>query len=187
MWIRLARDRPMQGFRTRGATVRAAQDPTGSTSRRQGLRRLPDLLGHVLDRPARQRGLAGSALIDDWPMFVGPPLARNCQPVRLDRRDPPTLHVRVGGAAALEVQHMEPQIIERINQHFGFDAVARLRLVQAPVTRPRLPARPPRRPLSAEAEQAVERVVAAVLDPDLRRALRNLGRAVLPARADAAA
>lgn len=164
--------------------AKAARDPTGRAARGQGLRRLPDLLGRLLEPSARRRGLAGSALLDDWPMIVGPALARSCQPVRLDRRDPPVLHLRVGSAAALEIQHMAPQIIERINQHFGYPAVARLSMVQAPLARARPPSRP-RPPLSVEAERAVERTVEPVLDPDLRAALRELGRALARAPGEA--
>lgn len=158
--------------------MRAARDETVRTPRRQGLRRLPDLLGRLLDQPARRRGLAGSALIEDWPMIVGPALAERCQPIRLDRRAPPVLHLRVGGGAALEIQHVAPQIIERINQHFGFAAVARLRLVQAPVMRPKAPAEVPRPTLPAETERAIDRAVEPVQDPDLRSALAELGRSV---------
>ena len=34
---------------------------------------------------------------------------------------------------ALEVQHMAPQIIERINAHFGAGTLARLQIVQGPL------------------------------------------------------
>ena len=34
---------------------------------------------------------------------------------------------------ALEVQHMAPQIIERINGHFGAGTLARLHIVQRPL------------------------------------------------------
>ena len=160
------------------AKARAAREPTGRIARRQGLRRLPDLLGQLLDAPARRRGLVNSTLLEDWPMIVGPALARHCHPVRLDRREPPVLQLRVGGGAALEIQHAAPQIIERINQHFGFRAVARLRLVQAPLGSPRRAAVPAPAALSAEAERAVEQAVAPVVDPGLRAALRSLGRAL---------
>lgn len=151
----------------------------GEAPRRPGLRRLPDLLGRLLDAPARQRGLAGAALLEDWALVVGHALADKCQPVRLDRRSgDAVLHLRVSGGAALEIQHMTPQIIERINDHFGFAAVARLRLMQAPAARHRRPWRAPERPLSAEAAAAIEGAVRPVADPALKNALAGLGRAL---------
>lgn len=161
------------------AKERRVRQRTDGAMPRQGLRRLPDLLERLLDTSARRRGFTGSTLIADWPLIVGPALARTCHPVRLDRRQPPSLHLRVNGSAALEVQHMSPQIIERINQHFGFAAIARLKLVQAPAER-RRPATPDARsPRSPEAEEAIDRTVSTVAHPDLRAALRKLGH-VLP-------
>jgi hypothetical protein len=162
---------------------------TGGAEMRRGggLRRLPDLLGRVLDPAARRRGLAEAKLLTAWPTIVGPWLARRCQPIRLGRDDAGgVLTLHVAGAAALELQHGAPQVIERINGFFGFPAVRRLRLVQAP--RP-APARPPSSaapPLSTAEEAAVAAAVREVVDPDLRAALAALGRA-LKARRDEAA
>jgi len=161
------------------ATTRPPGAGAGEAPRRAGLRRLPDLLGRLLDAPARQRGLAGAALLEEWALVVGPALADRCQPVRLDRRSgDAVLHLRVSGGAALEIQHMTPQIIERINDHFGFGAVARLRLIQAPAVGRRLSRRPAERPLSVEAAAAVDDAVRPVADPALKDALAGLGRAM---------
>lgn len=147
-----------------------------------GLRRLPDLLTRLLDPVARRRGLAEARLLNDWPTIVGPHLAARCQPVRLSGgRDGAggVLWVHVSGASALELQHSEPQVVERINAHFGHRAVARLALRQAPLPRRAepLPA-PPATPPSAERLKAIEADVAAIEDPELRAALASLGRAL---------
>ena len=118
-----------------------------------GLRRLPELLGRVLDPAARRRGLAEARLLTDWRLILGPQLGARCQPVRLSgaRGAPGVLTVHVGGASALELQHGEPQVVERINDFFGYPAVARLRLIQAPPVRPvKPPARWPVRALAPD-------------------------------------
>jgi hypothetical protein len=145
-----------------------------------GLRRLPDLLTHLLEPAARRRGLAEAKLLTEWPTIVGPGLAARCHPIRLTQRtDAPgaVLVLHVGGAAALELQHSEPQILERINDFFGFDAVARLRLIQAPLPRtsPR-PAPPVSRGVSAAEEIEIAQAVRDVRDAGLRTALQGLGR-----------
>jgi hypothetical protein len=166
--------------------------PTPEAFRRGGgLRRLPELLGRVLDPAARRRGLAEARVLTDWPLVVGPELGTRCQPVRLTRAGDGTggvLTVHVGGASALELQHSSPQVIERINGFFGYPAVARLRLIQAPPVRPVKPRAPARmRPLAAPELAAVEGTVAGISDPDLRIALIVLGRTVtaqIPGRDD---
>ena len=78
-----------------------------------------------------------ASLLADWATIVGPALARRCQPVRVDyapgRRSGGTLLLQVGGAAALEIQHAAPQLLERINAYFGHKAVRQLRLMQMPL------------------------------------------------------
>jgi hypothetical protein len=155
--------------------------PRADTRRGGGLKRLPDLLTKLLDPAARRRGLIEARLLTDWPAIVGPALAARCQPMRLSGArsgQGGVLWVHVGGASALELQHSEPQVIERINTHFGHLAVARLRLQQAPLPRPASPAppTPPPAPPSAERLAAIDATVAEVAEPELRAALASLGR-----------
>lgn len=153
-----------------------------------GTRRVAALLGQLLTPAARRRGFAEASLLAQWETIVGPALAGRCQPhsVRFPRgrdRDG-TLLLQARGGAALELQHMTPQIIQRVNTYFGFPAVHDLRLVQAPppATRRAGPARPPRqRPLAPEELERVHEEVAPVADPALREALESLGRSMLGA------
>jgi hypothetical protein len=145
-----------------------------------GLRRLPDLLSRVLDPTARRRGLAEAKLLTEWPTIVGPQLAARSQPVRLSHRsDRPggVLSLHVGGTVALELQHSEPQVLERINGFFGYLAVARLHLIQAP---PERSMEPPsalgQRGLTSAEESEIAAVVRPVNDPALQAALARLGR-----------
>jgi hypothetical protein len=145
-----------------------------------GLRRLPDLLGRVLDPVARQRGLAEARLLTEWPTVVGPDLAARSQPVRLSHRSGHrggVLSLHVAGSAALELQHSEPQVLERINGFFGYPAVARLHLIQASVRRAGGRPLPGRSAcLTGAEENEVAAVVRGVGDPALRAALAALGR-----------
>lgn len=146
-----------------------------------GLRRLPDLLGRVLDPASRRRGVAEAGVLTDWPRIVGDVLAARCQPVKLTgggRGHGGILHVHVAGSAALELQHSEPQLLERINSYFGYPAVARLRLIRAPLALPRhVPATVPA-PLDPTVRAEIEAMVQPVADDALRAALSGLGAAL---------
>ena len=77
----------------------------------------------------------------------------------------------------MELQHLAPQLIDRINRHLGKITVTRLRFVQdAPA--PRITRRPPRPAAVAKARAAVE----GMPEGELRDALEALGRAVLAGR-----
>lgn len=141
-----------------------------------GLLRLRPCLTRLLDPVARQRGLVDGALLTEWASIVGPGLAARCRPIKVRRGSGGgVLSIRAPGVAALELQHAAPQIVERINDYFGFAAVQRLKLVQAPVTSPRAPAAPPEHSLTADQSAAIETTVAGLGPGPLRQALVRLG------------
>ncbi|BBK34561.1 hypothetical protein EDC65_2951 [Stella humosa] len=120
-------------------------------------------------------GFAVAAILTEWPTIVGLPLANHTAPERLvfptgQRRDG-TLHLRVESAWALEVQHLSHRIVERINAHFGFRAVARMTLRHGPM--PPRPA-PPVPPPAVEPGPAIE----GGPSPTLNAALTDLGAAM---------
>ncbi|MGI9508306.1 MAG: DUF721 domain-containing protein, partial [Geminicoccaceae bacterium] len=138
-------------------------------------RPMPDLLGTILGSEAKRRGLAEARLLTDWATVIGETIATRCHPVSLSRQG--VLHLDVTGGAALELQHAELQVIERINTFFGRPTVARLHLRQSPPRRRTLkpPEAPPPPPLDAAEKASIEKTVEGIGDPDLKRALASLG------------
>jgi hypothetical protein len=138
---------------------------------------MPDLLGTILGREAKRRGLAEARLLTDWASVIGDTIAARCQPVSLSRQG--VLHLDVTGGAALELQHAELQVIERINTFFGRPTVTRLHLRQSPPRRRTLtPPDPPPPPLDAATKEKIGKTVEGVDDPGLRDALASLGHAL---------
>ena len=89
--------------------------------------------------------------------------------------------MRVEGAFALELQHLAPVIVERINTRYGWRCVGRLALRQGPLARPQRP-RPVPKPDAAMLARA-EASVAGIADDGLREALARFGAGVM-ARGD---
>ncbi|MCZ6764853.1 MAG: DUF721 domain-containing protein [Alphaproteobacteria bacterium] len=141
-----------------------------------------------------KKGFAEFDLARAWGRIMGEKLAAQCTPQRLVRgpkgRDG-TLHLGVWGPLALELQHMTPQLIERINGHYGYRAVAKMVFHQTP-PRPTVGAKkrpaadpptrtPVREPADLSAETSSDDLEARareIADPDLRAALLELGRSV---------
>ncbi len=150
--------------------------------RRGGMRALAVSLPKVMEKAVGRRGLAEAGLIADWPGVVGDHLARICLPRRLKfpnraQRVGGTLILKVESGHALALQHLEPQLIERINAYLGFAAVARLRLQQGPLPGPVEKSGDARRRLSAAETEALAVRIGVVEDDDLRQALMKLGKA----------
>jgi hypothetical protein len=149
---------------------------TNATSR-HGLHRLARAVGKVTRTAFGRQGFAEARVLTDWPAIVGPDLAADCLPESLSANG--VLRIRVAGGRALELQHLEPQLLDRIATFFGYRAVQRISLVQGPLPPRSDPALPKLRALDANEETALAADLETTADPGLRRALDRLGRAVL--------
>ena len=83
--------------------------------------------------------------------------------------------LRVAGPAAIEIQHLSGVILERVNRYFGFAAIAKIAIRQAPL-RP-APVRPDRS-LDPQAVQSIAKTLPDAADPALKDALARLGAAL---------
>lgn len=148
-------------------------------------RRLSDTLDGVTRRLFRKQGFAVREVVTRWSDIVGAELAAQSCPEKLvfpaKSGVGGLLHVRVDGPLALELQHLEPLVIERINTYYGFSAVKGLRLVQGPLPKTKKVFRPPPRELSAEEERSLHGLLAPVENDEVRRALEALGRRLMAA------
>jgi len=159
-------------------STRKQQDGERRARMRPIAAELPGLVG----KPMGRRGFGEGGLIADWAAIVGEEVARHAKPLRLsfprgERRDG-SLVLRVRSAFAVELQHMAPQLRERINGYLGYGAVARLKLEQGRLPRPRPPALLAPQGLDPAEEKKLAGDLGRIEDPDLRQALEGLGRAV---------
>jgi len=151
---------------------------------------LADLVDKCLGPALAAQGFAASDVIVAWPDIVGARLAAFTRPRRIEwprrradadpdaRPEPATLVVRVESAFAIEMQHLAPVVMERVNAHYGWRCVGRLVLKQGPVPRPR-PARPAPPELSSEDRARLAEKTDGIAEEPLREALTRLGSAVV--------
>ncbi len=120
-----------------------------------------------------KRGFHRAAVLTDWQAIVGDALAERCVPEKLSADG--VLTIRASGSVALALQHLEPQMLERIATYFGFRAVTRLRFRQAPLPQAEAPAKPRETP---PVPPALSDALADIEDEALRAALLRLGAEV---------
>jgi hypothetical protein len=162
-----------------------ASDVTEATvvNKPRPARSLADLATGFLADAFKRQGFASTELVTRWREIAGAEIALHAEPVKIQWRrvpdgeqaEPATLVLRVEGPAAIEIQHQSDIILERVNRYFGWHAVGRLALRQAPLTQRK---RPRPRPLDPAATAQEAARLAAVGDDDLRMALARLGAAV---------
>jgi hypothetical protein len=99
-------------------------------------RTLAGVVPAIAAKAMQKRGLAFGPLLADWASIVGPWLADRCVPFKLTfppgKRSDAVLHLKIESSAALELQHSEQQVLERINAFFGYGAVARSKPLLVP-------------------------------------------------------
>lgn len=155
--------------------------------RARGFRALAQEVGLLTAPLFARRGLAAGTIVTRWADVVGPALAVFTIPERISfargRREDGTLAIRVEhGALAVELQHLAPQLIERVNGFFGYRAVERVKLTQGPLPKrhaaKRAGAELPPVALAKDVQDRLE----GVADAELRAALTGLAQARAPRR-----
>jgi len=147
-------------------------------------RPLSEFLGATLSDTLKTQGFASTEIIARWADIVGAEIAAHSEPMKInwprsmdeDSPEPATLVLRVEGPAALEIQHLSAVILERVNRFFGWQAIGRIALRQAPLRRREPPTPPP--PLDPEIAARIAASMPAIEDETLRQALARLGAAI---------
>ena len=109
------------------------------------------LLSDVFSDAYAKQGFAARELVTRWAEIAGPEVAAHSEPLKIQwprpvegqPQEPATLVLRVEGPMALEIQHASDVILQRVNRFFGWSAVGRLALRQAPLSRRDRPRRLP--------------------------------------------
>lgn len=122
-------------------------------------------------------------MIAAWPAVIGNELAKLTAPERITypsgKRAGGTLHLRIAsGSIAVELQHMLPLLIERINGYFGYSAVAKVNLIQAPIAE-RREKKTEQRTLDEAGREELAALLANVDDPEIKASLEALGESIL--------
>ena len=155
-----------------------------NTTSRSFPRPLSEFTGATLSDSLKAQGFASTELIARWVTIAGPEIAAHSEPMKITwpraigeaAPEPATLMLRVEGPAALEIQHLSAVILERVNRFFGWQAIGRIVLRQAPLRRREPPTPPP--PLDPEIAARIAASLPAIENDDLRQALARLGAAI---------
>ena len=142
------------------------------------------LLSDVFSDAYSKQGFAARELVTRWAEIAGPEVAAHSEPLKIQwprpvegqPQEPATLVLRVEGPMALEIQHSSDVILQRVNRFFGWSAVGKLALRQAPLSRRNRP-RPPA-PRTPRRSRTVAKTLSSVEDEELRAALARLGASI---------
>jgi hypothetical protein len=142
------------------------------------------LLSDVFSDAYAKQGFAARELVTRWAEIAGPEIAAHSEPLKMQwprpvegqNQEPATLVLRVEGPMALEIQHASDVILARVNRFFGWSAVGKLALRQAPLSRRKLS--PVTSAPDPKSVAEVAKTLSSVEDEELRAALARLGASI---------
>ncbi|MFZ5794246.1 MAG: DUF721 domain-containing protein [Sphingomonas sp.] len=131
----------------------------------------------------RRFGFVQSAVVSRWGEIVGPRYAGVSAPESIKfphgQHIGGTLSLVVRGAHATMMQHIAPEIVERVNRFFGYEAIVRVQIRQGDVPAPAPRAAPPSlRPVPVELGASLRTIA----DPELKAVLEALAAGVAATR-----
>ncbi|MGC4251700.1 MAG: DciA family protein [Sphingobium sp.] len=146
-----------------------------------GPRQIADLMPDIGRAAFRKFGFVQASVVTRWAEIVGPHYADVSVPESIrfpaGQKAGGTLQLTVMSGHAPMMQHVLPDIIERVNRFFGYNAVAKVAMKQGQV-RPAEPERrpPPRnlKPLPVELGDSLRDIG----DPELRAVLESLAQGI---------
>lgn len=144
---------------------------------------ISDLMPEIGRAAFRRYGFIQSSVVSRWPEIVGERYAEVSLPesIRFPRgeKEGGTLHLLVSGAHATLMQHITPEIIERVNRFFGYRAVSQVRFRHGDIDsgkneEKRIVPPPSLKPAPIELGDSLRDIG----DPELNRVLESLASAV---------
>ena len=180
-------ERDPKGSKTEKAPKSATaprQAPPRQADRARGgeARMIGDLMPAIGRTAFRRFGFVQSSVVTRWPEIIGAAHARNCAPESIrfpvGEKSEGTLHLVVSPGHAPIIQHVIPEIIDRVNRFFGYRAVAQFRMrqgaVQVPGTKEVTKATPSFKSGPIELRDSLRDIG----DPELRTVLESLARSL---------
>lgn len=144
-------------------------------------RAVSDLMPEIGRAAFRRFGFVQSSVVSRWDEIVGARYAAVSAPEAIrfpvGKKSEGTLELTVEGAHATMIQHVLPEIIERVNRFFGYGAVARVKVRQGVVAKPiaRPAAAPPSlKPVPMELGDSLREIG----DPELFAVLESLAKSL---------
>jgi len=181
----MERDKPQKPSKGKSkAEARAKAKPRRYERKRGGpARAISEIMPEIGRTAFRRFGFVQSSVVTRWPEIVGSTHAKVCAPESIrfapGEKNDGILQLVVVPAHAPLIQHVIPEIIERVNRFFGYNAVSRVKIrqgeVKAPAAKEKKSVSPPSlKPVPVELGESLRDIG----DPELRAVLESLARSM---------
>lgn len=176
--------KPKTERKTRKGGARAGATPAPA-QRVGGPRAIADLMPRIGGAAFRRFGFVQSSVVTRWAEIVGPRYAALSAPESIrfptGAKDKGTLCLTVMSGQATIIQHVLPDIIERVNRFFGYEAIVKIAIRTGEIARREPERRPPPvnpRPIPTDLGDSLRDIG----DPELRAVLEAMAQGLANTR-----
>lgn len=128
-------------------------------------------------------------LLSNWPTIVGKNLATYALPIKLTfppntKRNGCLTITTMAGAYAMEIKQQERSLLDKINVFFGYEAIAKLKIIQTANQQDFSADKKPienlqKNVVSAAEQNYITELTKDIRSPELREALQKIGHAIV--------
>lgn len=145
-------------------------------------RAVSDLMPEIGRAAFRRFGFVQSSVVSRWDEIVGARYAAVSAPEAIrfpvGKKSDGTLELVVEGPHATMMQHVLPEIIDRVNRFFGYSAVAKIKIRHGMVAKPVAAAKPTAPPMLKPVPFELGDSLREIADPELQAVLESLAKSL---------
>ena len=145
-------------------------------------RAVADLMPEIGRAAFRRFGFVQSSVVSRWDEIVGSRYASVSAPEAIrfpaGKKSEGTLELVVEGPHATMMQHVLPEIVERVNRFFGYAAVARIKIRHGMVSRAGASHRASTPPILKPVPFELGDSLRGIADPELQTVLESLAKSL---------
>ncbi len=97
-------------------------------------KQIGDTLPKILKTKLKKANFVDISVIKNWKEIVGDDIAKNCWPIKIFFSDGNNsngkIAIKVKRGWSLEIEYKNQEIIEKLNQYFGYKAISKINIIQ---------------------------------------------------------
>ena len=97
-------------------------------------KQIGDTLPKILKTKLKKINFVEMSVIKNWKEIVGDDIAKNCWPIKIFFSDGNNsngkIAIKVKRGWSLEIEYKNQEIIEKLNQYFGYKAISKINIIQ---------------------------------------------------------
>ena len=97
-------------------------------------KQIADTLPKILKTKLKKANFVELSIIKNWKEIVGDDIAKNCWPIKIFFSDGNNSNgkivIKVKRGWSLEIEYKNQEIIEKLNQYFGYKAISKINIIQ---------------------------------------------------------